>query len=424
MNNNVIVVGQGMAGLIAAINLSLAGKKVSILSMGKGVVAIGSSVVDFLGYVNKKRISDNPFNHLKELNSNHPYNIVGEDIIKESFSQFVEILNKEGLEYKYNSDYTNRYAISVMGTIKPTFITSEASDASILKDSKKVLFIGIEHIKDSQPLLAVEQFKNSKIFPNREAGYAYIKNPIENAHRVQNALDLSRYTDTDAGFHWLKSELLRVQEDYDTIILPPILGVSNFTKNYKELKRIGLNILECISMPPGVGGKRIEEALLSYARSLNITLVENCNVRRANVEGNKCISLMSNPGVHEGDRDTVFSASNYIIATGGVMGGGISSTPNDVYESIFNISIDHSERVEDRANQMFIGDHEFAKYGVSVNKDLKAINREENVILNNVYFAGNTLAGYDFPTEKSGYGVAISTGYAAAKNLLNNLVGE
>lgn len=421
MHNDVIIVGTGMAGLISAINIGKAGKKVSVISMGKGVVSIGSSVVDFLGYVNKKRITDNPFNHLSELDSNHPYNLIGADTIKEAFTQFVEILKKHNIEYHFNDDYTNRYAISVMGTVKPTFITTKASDASILKDAKKVLFVGIDNIKDSQPRLAVEQFKKSKIFPNKDVGFAIIKNPIENAHRAQNSLDLSRHADSDKGFEWLKSELLRVKVDFDVLVIPPILGVSNFNKNYDELKKLGINVLECVSMPPGVGGQRIEEALLKEARSLNVTFIENCHIRSAKVEGNKCINIASNPGVREGDKDTIYSADNYIMATGGVIGGGINSTPTKVYESIFNIEIENTDKIEDRADKLFIGTHEFAKYGVKVNNKLKAINNSNDEILSNVYFAGNTLSGYDFPTEKSGYGVAISSGYAAAKNLLNSL---
>ena len=33
--------------------------------------------------------------------------------------------------------------------------------------------------------------------------------------------------------------------------------------------------------------------------------------------------------------------------------------------------------------------------------------------MTNVFFAGRSLAGYDFATEKSGHGVALATGWKA-----------
>ena len=67
-HSDVIVVGAGMAGLMAGITAAKLGKSVSILSEGAGVLSIGSGAVDFLGYVNGKKIMDNPYNHLKETN--------------------------------------------------------------------------------------------------------------------------------------------------------------------------------------------------------------------------------------------------------------------------------------------------------------------------------------------------------------------
>ena len=57
-HSDIIVVGAGMAGLMAAITAAKAGKSVSVLSEGAGVLSIGSGAVDFLGYINGKKITD------------------------------------------------------------------------------------------------------------------------------------------------------------------------------------------------------------------------------------------------------------------------------------------------------------------------------------------------------------------------------
>ena len=112
--------------------------------------------------------------------------------------------------------------------------------------------------------------------------------------------------------------------------------------------------------------------------------------------------------------ETEYNAEQFIIATGGVIGGGIVSTPDKVYEKIFNIQLEAPETVEERSDKNVFGSHKFTKFGVNVNEKFQAIGSNGSPVYENVYFAGNTLSNYDFPTEKSGYGVACVTGYTAA----------
>ncbi len=116
--------------------------------------------------------------------------------------------------------------------------------------------------------------------------------------------------------------------------------------------------------------------------------------------------------------ETEYTADNFIIATGGIIGNGIASTPDKVYETIFNITIDSPVSVEERSDKNVFGSHLFARFGVKVNSKLQALDSKGSPLYDNVFFAGNTIAGYDFPTEKSGYGVACSTGYTAALSAL------
>ena len=419
-HSDILVVGAGMAGLMAAVTAAKSGLSVSVLSEGAGVISIGSGAVDFLGYVNGKKITDNPFNHLNELDKNHPYNIIGAENIKNAFASLIEISTSNGYEIKMNDEGLNQTAISIAGTTKPTYICSESNNASRILKAKKILFAGVEYLKDAQPALAVKQAKQYKVFADAELESTILKSPFGKTHRVLNSLDLARYVDTEEGFNWLKSELVRVSGGFDAVIIPPICGTVNYTKSFKELQNLGFILVEAVSIPPGVGGYRLRNALISEAKKLDIKFIENCNVQRAVIENGKCKSLVALHNNIAGALETEYSADKFIIATGGVIGGGIASTPDKVYEKIFNIEIKSPASVEERSDKNVFGSHIFTKFGVNVNNKLQAIDSSGSPLYDNVFFAGNTLSDYDFPTEKSGYGVACSTGYTAALSALSS----
>ena len=178
--------------------------------------------------------------------------------------------------------------------------------------------------------------------------------------------------------------------------------------------------MESLSIPPGVGGYRLRDALVSEAKKLHVKFIENCNVQRAVVQNNKCVSLIALHNNIAGAVETEYTAEQYIIATGGVIGGGITSTPDKVYETIFKIELESPKTVEERSDKNVFGNHEFTKFGVNVNSKLQAVGSNNTPLYDNVYFAGNTLSNYDFQTEKSGYGVACSTGYTAALSAVNS----
>lgn len=419
-HSDILVVGAGMAGLMAAVTAAKSGLSVSVLSEGAGVISIGSGAVDFLGYVNGKKITDNPFNHLNELDKNHPYNIIGAENIKNAFASLIEISTSNGYEIKMNDEGLNQTAISIAGTTKPTYICSESNNASRILKAKKILFAGVEYLKDAQPALAVKQAKQYKVFADAELESTILKSPFGKTHRVLNSLDLARYVDKEEGFNWLKSELVRVSGGFDAVIIPPICGTVNYTKSFKELQNLGFILVEAVSIPPGVGGYRLRNALISEAKKLDIKFIENCNVQRAVIENGKCKSIVALHNNIAGALETEYSADKFIIATGGVIGGGIASTPDKVYEKIFNIEIKSPASVEERSDKNVFGSHIFTKFGVNVNNKLQAIDSSGSPLYDNVFFAGNTLSDYDFPTEKSGYGVACSTGYTAALSALSS----
>lgn len=138
-------------------------------------------------------------------------------------------------------------------------------------------------------------------------------------------------------------------------------------------------------------------------------MVENAAVTAALTRGTRCDGLVV------GDTNTVYRAKEYIIATGGLFSGGITTSPGQAREAIFGLPIPMPACIEEWSCKRFFGrsPHPFAAMGVAVDKELRPIAPQGTVLYENVRFIGRSLAGYDFAAEKSGSGVALATGWFA-----------
>lgn len=412
--SDIVVVGAGISGLAAALTAVRRGASVTILSYGAGVLSIGSGTIDFLGYDNGKLITDDPFEHLKNLPANHPYNIVGKDILIDAFNGFMDICAENGLNTSISPDGRNKTVVSVMGTLRPTYISSEASDASKIFESEKIGIVSVEWLKDCEPALAAKQLKLYDSLKNKSFGTEILKSPFGRTHRAINCLDLARFVDKEEGFRWLAESLEPLCGKYDMLLIPPICGVMHHEEYFAQLRSLGPIIVEMSSIPPGVGGVRIRSVAYKSASSFGVSFSENCFIDRANTVGDKCISLVARHSDIAGALETEYFADQFIIATGGILGGGITASPGKLKEAIFGIDIDCPPLVEDWSKPDFLDEQPFESFGVSVSKNMRPIDKNGNELYSNVYFAGRTLGGYDFGKEKSGYGVAIATGRKAA----------
>jgi len=128
-------------------------------------------------------------------------------------------------------------------------------------------------------------------------------------------------------------------------------------------------------------------------------LLQGFPVVAADVEGRMCRRIIvGTPG-----RPRSIRGRNFILASGGILGGGILLERERASEAVFHFP------ASDFRHQTSI-----FHAGVRVNRQLQPLAAGGNVILENVFCAGRVLAGYDPFSEGSGAGVAVATGYRAA----------
>lgn len=412
---DVLVIGAGLAGLTAALAAVEAGCQVSILCAGMGNLSISGGCVDVLGYdINGERLAS-PWDGMEQLPANHPYALLGRDYLQETFKKFIDVLAAQGWPMKMakeDGEPVNICLPTIMGTLKPTYLIPDGVNIEALKVAQKILVIGIQGFRDCKPGLVVDQLKRYPAWSEKEYGTLVLPPPFREKGRSLNALDIARACDRKEGREWFLGAIKGKGLNYDIAFLPPILG-ARITSSIREeaAEILGCPCIELQCIPPGVGGLRLREALVNKLLESNVEFFENASVINVSVQNGTCTEV----GVNASGREVKHAAKAIVVATGGIISGGIVLGEGNAREAVFGLSLPVPPNVDDWTEPEIFGQHFLTSLGVTVDAEMRPVEKSDDQKLENVFFAGRTIGGYDYATEKSGHGVAIATGWKAGE---------
>lgn len=409
-STDVIVIGSGLAGLMAALAATKKGANVKVISEGMGNLAISPGCIDLLGYDQNGQQIDDPWAEIPNLPPEHPYSLIGPETIKESLEELQTALASKGLKLAPFVDSEgkarNSLAPTIMGTFKPTWLMPAGADSDTIQKAANILILSIKGFRDCRPQLIRSQLERYPGWTGKHIDTLLLPAPFDEHGRALNALDLAHFLDLPHGRDWFMNRIKGIGKKYDLVLMPPMLGAKADSKiRTVTAEGLGCPFVELLSVPPGVAGQRIRTALVDLLVEQNVEFYENAQVRSAKTETGKCESI----ALHASGREFIQSAKTFVVATGGVIGGGILLGQGKATEAIFGIDIPVPADVDEWSMPEVFGSHLVSRLGVETDKSLRNINLE------NVFFAGRTLGGYDYAAEKSGHGVACSTGWQAGK---------
>ena len=416
-HHDVIVVGAGFAGLVAAASAASRGKRTLVIANGAGALTIGGGGIDLLGYTRQGPVNGDPLAAMTSLPREHPYRLVGEEAILASLDFITALASQHGLPplQAGSREHGNAWLPTAAGTMKPTWLTSSCMNPAVLVESSSFIVLGITGMKDFSPQMTALGLAAHPVFRGKRITHEQIPSPMatfSGSVRDTTALDIARFVDTAEGKKWLTEALASLGGDTEAVLIPSILGTKSRETFHAELeKTTGRRILELVCPPPSVTGLRIHSLLMEALSSLGVDIVEGATVSGALAGGAVCQSLVAATF----GKKREYKASSFIIATGGLFSKGILTSSGRAFEPIFNLPIPTPASQDDWSLDTFFSreSHPFALMGVAANERLNPIDARGKVLFTNVHFVGRTLGGYDFALEKSGSGVALATGYYA-----------
>ncbi len=409
-----IIIGGGLAGLVAGIRLQQAGKKCAIISSGQSALHFSAGSFDVLGRHNDEEVT-NPLEIIPELPLEHPYQRVGIERTSAYLNEISGFFNNLGIRILGDpSKNVNR--MSPTGNICTTCFTFNDFEPLLAKDEhwgKSVLVVNIQDYLDFNTKFisnALDSMgaKTRVHSINIEEMDRLRKNPSE-----MRAANIARVMDRGEAWKKVIVEVNKlITDDDDMVILPAVFGLKD-DKVLDELrKEIKTKLIFLPTMPPSVPGIRTQMRLKEAFESLGGNFIMGDVVESAIVEGDEVKSLTThNFG------DISISADNYILATGSFFSKGLIATPTKIFEPIFDIDLEYNQERSEWYDAEFFNDQNYISFGAKFDDSLRAI--KNGRLINNLYVCGSILSGANTLKQASGGGVTIVTSLTVADNILS-----
>lgn len=417
---DLIVMGAGLSGLMAAYTAAKAGLSVRVVAKGLGSIHWSAGTIDVLGYLPEAYEGSvkRPFEAMQSFpktHPTHPYALIGEEKISQSLATFVALSKEIGMPYGGAVNPGDNLLLpSPAGAARPTYLAPQAQLAGDLSRTEPMVIVGFKGMRDFFPELIAENLTKLG-YPARAD---FLDLALITDQRDRNTVQLAHGLDEKEKRFMLADALQKIVRPGERIGLPAILGMTHHLTLLAELEeKTGVPVFEIPTLPPSVPGVRLFTALREHLRGMGVRIEAGVEIIAANTT-----AANGSPGQvlwvesETSARPWRQKAPKFLLATGGILGGGFDSNiDGKVWEKIFDLPLTVPQNRSDWFEAGFLSQagHPVFNGGVVVNKDFQPVDNAGNPIFSNLWAAGNVLAQYDPIQERSLEGTAVATGLAA-----------
>lgn len=410
-----VVVGAGVAGLVAALRLAESGCRVRVLAKGVGSTPVHGGTVDVLGYAPGPVASPAAaFASFLAAHDDHPYARVGAPTVGEALAWFKGRLGT----LRYVGDLGRNFFLpTALGVPKPTALAPMTMAAGDVTPGGSVVVVGLPSLKDFYPALVAGNLPLAQV----PGGRPVLCRSVELDGLAVDRADVgplayaSRFD--EPGFRAALADALAPRlGPEDSVALPAVLGLADPEGAWEELEaRLERPVFEICTLPPSVPGLRLFRALVGAVRAAGGRVVLGAEVVGTVADGRRVAAVV----VRTANGPRRYPVDAVVLASGGWASGGIEmDSTRTVRETVLGLPVAGVAGDHPRFVPRYLDEQPFGRAGVAVDGALRPVGGDGSPLYTNVRVAGATVAGANPVSEKSGAGVSVATGYAAAGSIL------
>src|SRR5512139_3031700 len=146
MHYDVIIIGGGLSGLMAAKTAVDAGRKVLLVGKGMGSLALFSNTIDVLGTLPARTKLAEGLSRWVQDHSEHPYGKVGVDHILGALNSFSSLFDRPYTFVSQSDENTD--ILTATGTFRSTYLVLNTMLSGVSFRKGEILFVGFKGFKD------------------------------------------------------------------------------------------------------------------------------------------------------------------------------------------------------------------------------------------------------------------------------------
>jgi len=445
----VVVVGGGLAGAAAALELARLGVEPVLVAAAPGATALGWGTLDVAGAVPGSRrlrwrapLREAPLTGADRLAiligafASHPYaRVFGREarsdanapaeLVKQAVADLGAALAPYGQAIEGSLD-ENRLLADAHGVLRVAdfaFAPAAGGNLAGVPELAWVTLAGLPADPGPVVLRRLAAERAALGLPPIPARHVELRLPealvTASPPRLAAALD-----DPEAFAELVRAaESLGGQAGVGRLwLFPPVLGLERASANLAALReRLCAPVAETLAaVPDATPGYRLQGALDAALDAAGVARHRARVTRLEAAEGRFRAVVCTDASGPE----RRLAADAVVLATGRFLGGGLRERADAVEEPILGLPVvdGRGERVDGRparasVHRRYLDLHPLFSAGVASDAQLRPVAGADGaVVAPNLFAAGDLLAGFDPARDRTGLGVALVTGVVAARH--------
>ncbi len=429
-----VVVGGGLAGSSAALELASRGAEVVLVCAAPGATALCWGTLDVAAASPLRRgglplrdvASGRPLapaarvHAVMAANPTHPYAILlraraPEDEVKHAVAALDGWLAPSGLRVLGSLAQT-RWLADVAGAVRATDLALSGAGEGDLEGADEIALVDVPGVPGFEVRTALRVLGAEMAAVGLASrALSIVRLPLPDALRDAAAQParLARQLDDDAVRSVLREAVATLGAEGRLLLFPPVLGLDPGagTRAWIEATA-GCRAAELVGAPPlALAGFRLDRALGAALARAGVERVA-ARVVRAESDGPRVHGVVAG--------DTTIACDALVLATGRFVGGGLAERNGQLVEPLLGLPLfDLAGRRVDgfAAHRLVRRDYEGEQplFGTGVRTDtrLRPLGPDGSPRFANCFAAGDLLGSFDPARDRTGLGVALLSGRRA-----------